>query len=123
MSDLSAFTLIAAAIAAVISLAKKVPKVREQILGKERMVSVILGGIGAFIGHKCGWLEVAQEGFMGFVTTGAALAAASGVAYEQLLKVLQTGPNKETRITNLEQKDLIRTVYTRPPDAKEETQS
>lgn len=106
LNDLSVFTLVAAVIAAVISLAKKIGPVAGFLEGKERAASVALGVLAAFLGRQFGFLEVAGEGFMAFVTTGAALAAASGVAYEQLLKMFSAKPSTAKRLDALETKSL-----------------
>lgn len=105
MTDFSTFTLIAAAIALVINLAKTIPAVKTFLVGRERMASVLLGVGGAYIGRHFGWLEIAGDGGMALVTTGAALSAASGVAYEQVLKAFGgKKPSTKERIEELEKK-------------------
>lgn len=110
MNDLSAFTLLAAAIALAINLVKMIPAAKTLLASRERAVAMGLGVLAAFLGRQFGWIEIAQEGFMGLLTTGAALSMASGMAYEQILKMFGAGPSTRARVENLE-----RQTQTVPP--------
>ena len=103
METMSTFTLIAAGIALVLQIIKAVPAVAEKLAGKERALSAVIGIAAAFGAQALGWLEV-PGGIMGAVTTGLALAAASGAAYQHLIKMFTGKAGSSKKIEALEAK-------------------
>lgn len=99
------FVLLAAAVAAAVSLGKWLfPSV---VIGKERWAAIVVSIVVAVVAIWLGWIPGVELDPAAIVATAVGLVASSGAAYEHLFRLFSSRPTESELIAGVETDAIV----------------